>query len=113
MTDRRARRSSIYLDKEQAALDLKEARALKLPDRRRRLQPEHGVVGRGPRPGGGFASEARVRILNKSTQLRTHDRPRRRDGGKERPRHTTAGAEVRRWIERAEGIRVARHRTPA
>ena len=53
MTDRRARRSSIYLDKEQAALDLKEARALKLPDRRRRRQPEHGVVGRGPRPGGG------------------------------------------------------------
>jgi hypothetical protein len=43
-------------DKEQAALDLKEARALKLPDRRRRLQPEHGVVARGPRPGGGFAS---------------------------------------------------------
>jgi hypothetical protein len=32
MTDRRARRSSIYLDKEQAALDLKEARALKLAD---------------------------------------------------------------------------------
>lgn len=31
MTDRRARRSSIYLDKEQAALDLKEARALSFP----------------------------------------------------------------------------------
>jgi hypothetical protein len=50
MTDRRARRSSIYLDKEQAALDLKEARALKLPDGADGSSPStaSSVAGRDP-----------------------------------------------------------------
>ncbi len=104
MTDRRPGRSSICVDEEPAALDLKQPGHSIFSTGADGSQPEHGVVGRGPRPGGGLDSEARVLTRNKE-HASPHSRPTAPEGAmgaKTGPRHIQAGAEVRRCLDERE-----------